>query len=83
MKKIQKFGFAIALVVFLFITTTPVQAQCPMCRANVEQARKTGKKVGNGLNSGILYLLAMPYLLAVGAGAVWYYNRKKKILIAD
>lgn len=60
-------------------------AQCPMCRTNVEKARKAkedgeigAKTVGSGLNSGILYLLATPYLFGMAIGGYWYYNRRKR-----
>lgn len=38
-------------------------AQCAMCRANAESNLKNGGSIAKGLNSGILYLMAIPYLL--------------------
>jgi hypothetical protein len=32
---------------------------------------------GKGLNDGILYLLATPYLAIAVVGTAWYYKRKK------
>ena len=46
------------------VTVTPtVQAQCSMCTINAEQGTKNGNTQGKGLNNGIIYLLAIPYLL--------------------
>ena len=57
-------------------------AQCAMCRATVE-SNVTSKesKVGSGLNSGILYLMAIPYILVGTVGFFWYrqsQQHKKK-----
>ena len=53
-------------------------AQCSMCSANAEMSTRNGNTQGNGLNTGILYLLAIPYLLITGIGALWYVNYRKK-----
>lgn len=83
---ISKLALALALV-FALNTAAPLisDAQCPMCRTNVEKARKAkedgemgAKTVGSGLNTGILYLLATPYLFGLAMGTYWYYNRKKR-----
>jgi hypothetical protein len=37
-----------------------------------ESNLKNGGTAGSGLNTGILYMLAMPYLLVVTIGFVWY-----------
>ncbi|SJN30323.1 hypothetical protein FM107_06370 [Sphingobacterium sp. JB170] len=36
-----------------------------------------GNTQGNGLNDGILFLLAIPYLIAVGIGILWYTKYRK------
>lgn len=49
-----------------------------MCRANVESSMKDGQQgVGRGLNTGILYMMSIPYLLGGVAGLIWWRNRKK------
>ncbi len=50
-----------------------------MCTISAEQGTKNGNTQGKGLNSGILYLLAIPYLLMTGIGVLWYRNYRKKI----
>lgn len=61
----------IIALVFL-LTPVVVQAQCAMCRASAE-----GTSIAKGLNTGILYLLAFPFLVIFGGGIYWYLNRKK------
>ena len=56
----------------------PAQAQCPMCRTAVESAKEIeGSKHGDGLNTGILYLLSLPYLTVAVVGGIWYSKRRK------
>ncbi len=56
---------------------TPAQAQCPMCKIAAESNYQHGGQTGKGLNAGILYMLATPYLLVGGLAFVWYRNRRK------
>lgn len=68
---------------FLFLVTFLIRitamAQCAMCRASVENNVSNGEtSIGAGLNLGILYLLMMPYLIALVIGVLWYRASKKK-----
>lgn len=67
------------LLLFVFITTT-ADAQCAMCRASVESSNgEDGDTIANGLNKGILYLMAVPYIIAGTVGFFWYrYSKKQK-----
>jgi hypothetical protein len=67
------------LSLFLALAVTqPASAQCSMCRAVADSGNKTSDtKVGAGLNTGILYLLSVPYLLGGAAFWIWYRNRRK------
>jgi hypothetical protein len=79
MKKIF-WALAFAIVSGLAINA---EAQCPMCKQNIQTARKAGNNsVGNGLNDGILYLLAAPYLLGSLVAIGWYraYKKSRKAL---
>lgn len=61
----------------LSVSTTPeVAAQCPMCKMGAESNLKNGGTAGRGLNNGILYMLAMPYLMVATMGYIWYRNRR-------
>lgn len=55
-----------------FLPTITSMAQCPMCKLSAGDS-----DVRAGLNDGILYLLAAPFLLMGGALLWWYLNRKK------
>lgn len=76
--KIKK-GFSIAVLsVFLTVFAMSVaQAQCPMCKMSAESNLENGGTEGRGLNGGILYMLAMPYLLVGTLGYIWWRNRRK------
>lgn len=66
-------------VIFFFGFQALTFAQCAMCRASVENNVSNGDtSIGAGLNSGILYLFVMPYLLAAVIGYFWYKSSKKK-----
>jgi hypothetical protein len=67
------------IVTLLFTICSDVFAQgCPMCKTSLEEARKNGSQVGETLNNGILYLLALPYIVASVFGVIWYRNYKVK-----
>lgn len=74
--------FTILLIfLFILISTEPTMAQCPMCKASAEASIKGGSNVAKGLNKGILYLLAMPYLLFTVIFFMWYKNYRKKVVV--
>jgi len=76
MKKLVVF---ILFVLALTFTILPkVNAQCSMCSINAEQGVKNGNTQTAGLNTGVLYLLSIPYLLAVVVGIIWYKKYRKK-----
>ena len=53
-------------------------AQCPMCKMSAESNMKNGGTAGKGLNTGILYMFAAPYLMVGGLAFMWYRANKKK-----
>jgi hypothetical protein len=49
-----------------------------MCKTSLEANRKDSKnRVGNGINNGILYLLAMPFIAVGSVGALYVYRQRK------
>jgi uncharacterized paraquat-inducible protein A len=74
MKKV----ITIVLFIALIALSQELAAQCPMCKTSLEEARKSGSQVGSTLNNGILYLLALPYTIAVVFGFLWWRNSKLK-----
>jgi hypothetical protein len=74
----SKIFLFILLLAFIIISNDTL-AQCAMCKSNLEMAREGGgTNVGNTLNMGILYLLALPYLVAGVFGFIYYRNYKLK-----
>lgn len=73
----------LAVVVFLLVlgSAKTVSAQCAMCSTMVETNNKSGAGTTKGLNNGVMYLLAAPYLAVGIAGYVWYkkYRRKSAV----
>jgi hypothetical protein len=70
----KKLLFLSVLLVLVFCLD--VQAQCAMCKAVAEDATSEANGgVANGLNKGILYIMAVPYVLILTAGLVFF--RKK------
>lgn len=63
----NRMALFLTLLVLLFLLPADAWAQgCAMCKATVEgQQQPFGgeQSVGRGLNMGILYLMAVPYLL--------------------
>ena len=64
------------------ISVTTAVAQCAMCRSTLENNYSNGNPgIASGINTGILYLLSMPYLAAMVLAYLWYKhsrNGKKK-----
>lgn len=53
-------------------------AQCSMCKSSAESSLKQGNSAAAGLNSGISYLIMVPYMAAAVVGIAFYYHYKKK-----
>ncbi len=61
---------------FLFLFSQVIQAQCAMCRAALES--EEGLVKAEGVNDGIVYLMAIPYILVAFLAYAIYKIRKKK-----
>lgn len=75
----KKFLAICGFVIIFFVMTVPsTMAQCAMCRGSVESSMGNGRNnVGVGLNTGIVYLFMMPYILVAVIGYMWYRSSKK------
>ncbi len=67
----------IVLILLVLPFGAELLAQCPMCRMAAESNLDNGGTEGRGLNTGILYLFSMPYLIAGILGFIWWRNRVK------
>ncbi len=63
-------------MLLVLLATVPAEAQCAMCRAVLES--EEGQGAAKGINDGIIYLMAIPYLLIGGIGFVIYKKFKSK-----
>lgn len=68
---------ALILILILIPFGVEIVGQCPMCRMAAETNLENGGTEARGLNTGILYLFAMPYLIAAILGFLWWKNRIK------
>ncbi len=72
----KKFFFV--LLIAITSLSFDSSAQCAMCRRVAETSHDAkDNNAGYGLNSGIMYLLSIPYVLA-GIGFYAYFKKGKK-----
>jgi hypothetical protein len=58
----------------LLISQFTVEAQCSLC---TKTAQQMGEKPAQGLNSGILYLMMMPFAIVGFIGFRWWKQNKE------
>lgn len=75
----KKLIFGLLLSFFAFATLLPAQAQCVMCKSQVEAARQERDDYDvAGLNKGIVYMMTVPYILMGAVGFFWYRRTHPK-----
>ncbi|MDA0195855.1 MAG: hypothetical protein O2887_07625 [Bacteroidetes bacterium] len=74
----RKLLFLLTSYLLFFGDSTSAVAQCAMCRATVVNNVSNGEQLGlaASLNTGIVYLFIMPYLLVALIGFLWYRSAK-------
>jgi hypothetical protein len=74
----KKYFFVLSF--FVLVASAETRAQCAMCKRTAETDFESKRKqsAGKSLNSGILYLLSVPYLIGAVGAVVWYKNRRKE-----
>jgi hypothetical protein len=69
--------FVLLFVLLTLVQVNDVLAQCAMCRSTLENNYSNGDPgIGAGINTGILYLLVMPYIAVMVLGYLWYRSSK-------
>ena len=63
------------LFIVLLLSMQLTSAQCAMCKAVVESG---DAEIAESVNSGIIYLMAFPYIL-VAIGVYFLYRNYKKL----
>ncbi len=82
-KKIEQRGCKMKIFFFFlfsFFFSLSTQAQCAMCRAALES--EEGGVKAEAVNDGIVYLMAIPYILVGVLGYAIYkmrYGKKKNV----
>lgn len=76
--KAIKTVFIIFIFSFMVFSAFEADAQCSMCAMSAENSVQNGNTQGKGLNTGILYLLAAPYLAIAAVGFIWYKKYRRK-----
>ncbi len=68
----------IIYTLILIIVFVQSNAQCAMCRAVLES--EEGQSTAEGVNDGIVYLMAIPYILIAAIGYIIYksFNKSKQ-----
>ena len=80
--KIKHFFFKIVVLVYFWtFNLTTMFSQCAMCKATAESATDDyGNAISGGINTGIVYMMGVPYLLLGILGWVFYKDRIKGFL---
>lgn len=74
-RKILAYLFSSAF--FMLFLVQQGMSQCSMCKASAASKDEAGGYfMGAGLNTGILFLLALPFLLCGFIGFMWYRKNK-------
>lgn len=67
----------VLIISFCLLGISQVSAQCAMCRSTLENNFSNGNPgIAAGINTGILYLLVLPYLAIITLGYFWYKSSK-------
>jgi hypothetical protein len=68
-----------SLLLLLAVTGTRAAAQCAMCKSSAMGEDASGNLAAESINTGILYLLAFPLIVAaLIGGAVLYFRWKAR-----
>ena len=66
------------LFILLNLFSLSIKAQCAMCKAAVEANLDAGGTKGAGINEGILYLMAMPYVAIIIFGLFYFLQKRNQ-----
>ena len=69
--------FVLLTVCAIFLNGSSALAQCAMCRTTLENNFSNGDPgIGAGINTGIIYLLLLPYLAIIVVGYLWFKSSR-------
>jgi len=78
---VKKLLLLIVFSIFIgFLPAKNLKAQCSVCRATVESANENGESnLAKGINNGVLYLMAIPYLLGIITAIIILKQKRQRI----
>ena len=62
-------------VLLLILNKAIMFAQCAMCKSTVESDLANGSSMAKGLNTAILYLMAIPYIILI-SGTYFFFKKQ-------
>jgi hypothetical protein len=75
----KKLILGLLFALLTLASLAPAQAQCVMCKSQVEAARAERDDFDPaGLNRGIVYMMTVPYILMGAVGFFWYRRTHPK-----
>lgn len=72
----KKTSSSLIVALLLFVNNANTFAQCAMCKATATSDLDGGGTIATGLNTGIFYLMAIPYVILMIGG---YFFFKKSV----
>lgn len=72
------FPLFLRVLIAWFIFLSIGFSQCVMCKSTVVASDSKWMQLAEAINDGIVYLFAIPYLLALFFG-IWWYRQYRKI----
>jgi hypothetical protein len=70
----KKWSLILVLMALLLVISDVALAQCSIC---TKTAQQMGEQPAKGLNAGILYLAAMPFLIFSYIGYRWWKSQRE------
>jgi len=74
LQPVKKSFVILSLLLVSLFASTSVVAQCSVC---TKSAQQLGEKPAKGLNKGILYLMAAPFVIVGYIGFRWWKNNRQ------
>lgn len=68
----MRYRILLLILIIYFVFPAFAEAQCSMCRAALESEADNSQ--AEGINNGIIYLMAIPYVLV---GGLFYFIYRK------
>ncbi len=76
---LTRIKYLLSFLLLLWLSGQNLLAQCSQCKAAAATEGEDGTLLfGNKINTGVLYLLALPVLLPLIVGSIWYFAARKR-----